>query len=99
MADEPRAADDANAPKTKADTSWGNLPAEHHSAEKSNVNVYLDDFISVVQGGPRERPQMLRHLFHQIDRVFRTNEEAETKRKYPISTNKTGQRDGGMVHP
>ena len=73
LAAESRAADDAVAPKTQADASWENLPAEQRAAAKSNVGVYLDDFTSVVQGGPRERRQMLRHLFHQIDRVLRPN--------------------------
>ena len=38
--------------------------------------------------------QMLRHLFHQIYRVFRPNEEADTNRKDPISLKKLGQGDG-----
>ena len=54
------------------------------AAKKSNVNIYLEDFISVVQGGPREMRQMLRHVFHKIYRVFRPNKEADTNRKYSI---------------
>ena len=41
-----------------------------------------------------ERRQMLRHLFHQIDPVFRPIKEAETYRKYPISLKKLGKVDG-----
>ena len=37
---------------------------------------------------------MLRHLFHQIDPVFRPNEEADTNQKYPIYLKKLGQGDG-----
>ena len=37
---------------------------------------------------------MLRHLFHQIDRVLRPNEEAGINRKYPISLKNLGQVDG-----
>ena len=37
---------------------------------------------------------MLRHLFHQIDRVFCPKEEAYTNRKDPISINNLGQEDG-----
>ena len=59
-----------------------------------NVNVYLDDFISIVQGGPRERCQMLRHLFHKSDQVFFPNEEGDTNRKDPISLKKLGHGDG-----
>ena len=51
-------------------------------------------FISVVQGGLRDMCQILQHLFHQIDRVFCANEEADTNIKYPISLWKLGQVDG-----
>ena len=87
LAAKARVANDAVAPKTQSDASWENLPAEQRAAAKSNVDIYLDDFISVVQGGLRERRQMLRHLFHKIDRGFYANEEADTNRKYPISLN------------
>ena len=55
LAAESRVADNAGALEAQADTIWGHLLAEQSSGEKSNVNVYLDDFISVVQGGPMER--------------------------------------------
>ena len=73
LAAKARAANNAGAPESQADASWEHLPAEQCSAAKSNVDVYLDDFISVVHGGPRERRQMIHHLFHQINRVFRPN--------------------------
>ena len=94
LADEARAADDAYAPTAKADASWASLPAEQLSAATANVDVYLDNFISVVQGGLRDMCQILQHLFHQIDRVFCANEEADTNIKYPISLWKLGQVDG-----
>ena len=47
----------------------------------ANIDVYLDDFISVVQGGPKERRQLLRHQFQKIDRVFRPNKATDTDRK------------------
>ena len=94
LADKARAADDAGAPTAKADASWESLPVEHRSAATANVDVYLDDFISVLQGRPRERCQMLRHLFHQIECVFRPNKEADINRKDPISHNKLVQVDG-----
>ena len=87
---ESRAADDAGNPEAQADASWENLPVDQLTTAKSNVNVYLGGFISVIQGGSRERHQMRRHLFHQINRVFRPNKEAETKRKYPISLKNLG---------
>ena len=94
MASEARAADNSSAPDSQADASWEHPPAEQLSAATENVDVYLDDFISVVHQGSRERRQMLCHLFHQIDRVFRPNEESETNRKDTISRNKLGQEDG-----
>ena len=48
-----RAADDAGALTAKADATWETLPEEQRSAATENFDVYLDDFISVVQGGPR----------------------------------------------
>ena len=36
---------------------------------------------------------MLRHLFNQIDRVFRINKDADTNRKYPIYLKKLGKGD------
>ena len=42
------AAEDASAPEAEADASWEHLPEEKSSAAKANVDVYLDDFISVV---------------------------------------------------
>ena len=89
-----RAANDAGVLEAQADASWGNLPEEHRFAAKANVDFYPDDFISGVQGGPRERRQMLWHLFHQINRVFRPNKEADTNRKDPISLKNMGQGDG-----
>ena len=94
LAAESRAADETDAPSAKADASWASLPVEQHSAATANVNVYLDNFISVVQGGSRESCQMLWHILHQIYRVFRRNEEKDTKRKDPISLKKLGQGDG-----
>ena len=81
-------------PMHQGDTIWEHLLAEQRSAAKSNVHVYLDEFMSVVQGGLTQMRQMLLHFFPQIDRVFCPNEEADTNRKYPISLNKMGQGDG-----
>ena len=94
MAAEARAVDDSGAPEAQDDASWEHLQAEQLSAATANVDVYLDDFISVVHEGPRERRQFLCHLFHQIDRVFLPNDESDTNRKDPISQNKLGQEYG-----
>ena len=74
MAAEIRVSDDSVALEAQDYDSWEHLPAEQHSAAMANVDVYLDDFISVVHGYPRERRQMLCNLFHQIEQVFRPNE-------------------------
>ena len=81
QAAEAREADDVGAPEAQADATWGQLPEEQHLATTANINVYMDDFISVIQGGPKERHQMLRNLFHKIDGIFYPNEEADTNRK------------------
>ena len=91
---ETRVAEDAGALKSQSDVSWEHLSEEQLSAATVKVDVYLEDFISIVQGGTKERRQMLRHLFYQIDRIFRPNTAADTDRKYPISRNNLGQGDG-----
>ena len=64
------AADESGALEAQADARWEHLPTEQRSTATENVNVYLDNFISVVQGGPRDRRQVLWHLFYQNDRVI-----------------------------
>ena len=89
-----RSAKDVGVPEAQSDFIWGKLPAEQCLATTANIDVYLYNFISVVHGGPKERRQLLRRLFHKIDRLFRLNEDAGTDRKEPISLNKLGQEDG-----
>ena len=91
MASKARAADDSGAPEAQAGANWEHPPVDQRSASTEKIAVYLDDFISVVHGVPRERRQFLCHLFHQIDRVFRPNEELDTNHKYPIPLNNLGQ--------
>ena len=47
--------EDSGAPELQADAIWEHPPVEERATAKSNFNVYLNDFISVFQGGPRER--------------------------------------------
>ena len=56
--------------------------------------MLVSTFISVVQGEPRERYQMLWRLLHQVDWVFLPKKEADTNRKDPISLNNLIQGDG-----
>ena len=69
------AADNTGSPEAQADASCQHLLTEHRAAEKSIFGVYQDDFISILQGGPREGRIMLRHLFHQIYQLLRPNKE------------------------
>ena len=94
MAAEVRAADESGAPEAQADAIWEHPPAEQRYAATENIDVYLENFVSVVHECPMERRQMLCHLFHQIYQFFRPNEESDTNRKDPICLNKLGQEDG-----
>ena len=49
------------------------------------VDIYLDNFISIVQRGPTKWRQMLHHLFHAIYCLFRPNVRTNTNHKDPIS--------------
>ena len=46
-----RAADVADAPEAQSDASWEKLLAKQRSFTTANVDIYLDVFISVIQGG------------------------------------------------
>ena len=81
LSTEAKSEDDAGAPTAKADASWERLLADQSSAATTHFDVYLDNFISVVHGGPMERCSMLRHLFRQIYQVFHPSEEADINRK------------------
>ena len=48
MAAESRTSGEAGTPDAQEDSSWEHLPVEQRAAAKANVDVYLDDFISVV---------------------------------------------------
>ena len=53
LAAKSRSADNVGATTVKADDSWTILPAEQCSAATSIFNIYLEEFTSVVQRGPR----------------------------------------------
>ena len=50
-----KASDNSGAPEAQSNASCKHLPAEQRSAMAANFDIYLDDFISVVQGGPMKR--------------------------------------------
>ena len=64
----------------------------------SRVDVYMEDFISNCQGGPKEMCQMLRQRFMGINTVFRTNEATDGLLKEPIYLKKLGQGGRSLVH-
>lgn len=59
-----------------------------------DTDVYMDDFIQAVQGGPSRRARARRILFETIDEVFQPLASEPTKnRQEPISTKKLQKGD------
>ena len=67
------------------------LPPKHQVHILAQVDIYLDNFMLTFQGVPKERNQMLLHLFQSINAVFRPNEVTYFLRKEPISARKISQ--------
>ena len=59
MAAEAISVDESGALEAQDDASLEHLPEEQRYTTTENSNVYLEEFITVVQGGPRERLQVL----------------------------------------
>jgi hypothetical protein len=60
-------------------------------------DIYVDDFISLVQGSPWRRRQHIRGLLHSIDRVFRPLDEYDSPiRQHVPSVKKFQKGDGSM---
>jgi hypothetical protein len=60
-------------------------------------DIYVDDFISLVQGSPRRRRQHIRGLLHSIDRVFRPLDDQDSPiRQHVPSVKKFQKGDGSM---
>ena len=68
-----------------ADKYWEALSPHARATTLARIEVYLDDFISITQGGETERRQMTRHLFHAVDQLFWPNNKDDIVRKDPIS--------------
>lgn len=59
------------------------------------IDVYVDDFIGVVQGDARQRAHVRRTLFNTIDDVFRPCDTTDApQRQQPISVKKLAAGDG-----
>ena len=64
---------------------WEALYPHARATALAHIEVYLNDFIGITQGGAKERPQMTRHLFRAIDELFRPNDKDDIAREEPIS--------------
>jgi hypothetical protein len=59
------------------------------------VDIYVDDYLGLVQGGPRRRNRVQRILFESIDAVFRPlRPDDPSTRQEPISVKKLLKGDG-----
>ena len=77
----------------ESDSNW-KAPSPHARATAlGHVEVYLDDFIGITQGGPTERRKMTRHLFRTIDEIFRPNNKDKIAQEEPISFKKLRKGD------
>jgi len=77
-------------PVDRDTTSPFQEPLEH-------VDVFVDDFIGLVQGSKRRRRNLRRTLLHAIDDVFATPLPHETNRKEPTSVKKLLKGDGSWA--
>jgi hypothetical protein len=60
-------------------------------------DIYVDDFISLVQGSPMRRRRHIRGLLHSIDRVFRPLDDQDSPfRQHVPSVKKFQKGDGSM---
>ena len=80
-------------------STMGRPPRIRHRSKGplGSTDVYVDDFIQLVQGGRRRRQRLRRILFHCIDMVFRPPDELDDKwKKDPISLKKLLKGDGAL---
>ena len=60
-------------------------------------DIYVDDFISLIQGSPRRRRRHIRALLHSIDRIFRPVDSQDSSvRQHVPSVKKFMKGDGSM---
>ena len=72
----------------EAYNDWEALSPHARATALSHVEVYLNDFIGITQGGPTERIQMTQHLFRAIEELFRPNNKDDIAREESISLKK-----------
>jgi hypothetical protein len=80
------------------------LPIPHHRYSQfydkplANTDVYIDDIIGLYQPSSMPVPQFIRHIFHNVDRVFRPVDSKDTTpRSEPISVKKLLKGDGDLA--
>ena len=71
-----------------ANKDWEVLSPHARATVLAHVEVYLDAFIGITQGGATERRQMTRNIFRAIDELFRPNNKDNIAREEPISLKK-----------
>lgn len=68
------------------------------AAPLSYVDVYVDDFIGLVQGNARRRTMVRRHLMHTIDEIFTPlSADAPATMQEPMSVKKFKKGDGAWA--
>ena len=70
------------------DRECANLYLQSRSVSLAHIEVYLDDFIGIFQGGQEERTYMTRNMFRKIYSLFLPNNAIDKYRIYPISIKK-----------
>ena len=85
--------DNSGVPTSASNTAWTHLPKFQQAAVLSEVDVYLDKFISIVKGKPTELSQLMNHPFKRVDKMFRPNTDTNTHHKQPIYLKKLKQVD------
>ena len=86
---------DTGIPKPQNDPNWAALSTEKQFDTLACIDVDLDDFISVLKGGPQEQTKMTQHIFAIVDKAFHPNtpEDTHTHHKEPISVRNLCQGD------
>jgi hypothetical protein len=71
---------------------------QRYNTPIANTDVYIDDIIGLYQPDSMPAKQFIRHIFHNIDRVFRPLDQKDpATRTEPISTKKLLKGDGDLT--
>ena len=67
--------------EASANKYWNNIPAQAQKAALMHVEVYLDNLIGVVQGGPTERRHTTRYFPQSIEELFHPTNPLDVARE------------------